>query len=436
MTIAPDGTAKSDAYWSLRYPPAAQQRSRVADRREAVAHIRRLLTRAVERRLVSDVPLGAFLSGGIDSTIVVGLMAQLTGRPVKTFSIGFEGDAAYDETLYARLASDRFATDHTAFRVAPSAAGLIDKLLWHFDGPFGDSSAIPTYVVSELTREHVTVVLTGDGGDEVFAGYLRFHAALAAGRLPFSAGAFVSAMLSAWPSPNERHWVSRVRRFVRYMRLPLLERLTGWNSFFFDDLEELLAPEFRDRQQPFDRLRHLRRHLDELHALSPLSQLLLANFRTYLTEDLLVKTDRMTMAVGVEARAPFLDRELIEYVASVPDEWKLSRTGRTKVILREAFADLVPAAIGSRPKMGFGVPLDRWLRGELRSYVCDALLRRDARCHAYVRAAQLEILVERHLSGRSNLGQQLWALLVFERWLQLLPEWQQRARTGALQPVA
>ena len=193
---------------------------------------------------MSDVPLGAFLSGGVDSTIVVGLMAGLTREPVKTFSIGFEGDAAYDETAHAREVAERFHTDHTEFRVSPSAVGLIDTLLWHHDGPFGDSSAIPTYLVSQLTRQHVTVVLTGDGGDEVFAGYLRFHAALTAGRAARAGPArLLSALLSPLPAPpNERHWLSRARRFARHMHLPLLERLTRWNSFFYEDLDSLLAP--------------------------------------------------------------------------------------------------------------------------------------------------------------------------------------------------
>ena len=164
------------------------------------------------------MPLGAFLSGGIDSTVVVGLMSRLTTAPVKTFSIGFEGDAAYDETAAARRVAERFGTDHTEFRVKPSAVQLVDRLIWHHDGPFGDSSAIPTYLVSELTRQHVTVVLTGDGGDEVFAGYLRFVAALAAERLPRALGPLLRAGLGVLPSaPNERHLLARARRFARFM---------------------------------------------------------------------------------------------------------------------------------------------------------------------------------------------------------------------------
>ena len=429
LSISAVGDTANHQYWRLRYPDASRQDTLVTDRRAAVAQVRSLVTDAVERRLISDVPLGAFLSGGVDSTIVVGVMARLMREPVKTFSIGFEGDPAYDETEYAREVSARFQTAHTEFRVKPSAIGLLDTLLWHHDGPFGDSSAIPTYLVSQMTRQHVTVVLTGDGGDEAFAGYRRFHATLVAERLPRCTGALMSALLAPAPAAmNERHWLSRARRFARYMNLPRLERITRWNAFFYEDLDRLLAPAFAASQAPIDRLHPLRRDLEELAALSPLSQLLLANFRSYLPGDLLVKADRMTMANSLEARSPFLDRKLLEYAATLPDSWKLSRRGGTKVILREAFADLIPERVNRRGKMGFGVPLDRWFRGELRGYVRETLLAADARCHAYLDKAELARLVQRHEAGGANLGQQLWSLLAFERWLCLLPEWQQRAR--------
>jgi asparagine synthase (glutamine-hydrolysing) len=217
------------------------------------------------------------------------------------------------------------------------------------------------------------------------------------------------------------------------MSLPLLERLTRWNSFFPEDLDQLLARGGRQAPPAIDPLRPLGRHLDELKRLSPLSQLLLANFLTYLPGDLLVKTDRMTMAVSLEARAPFLDRELTEYAATLPDTWKLPQAGRTKAILREAFADLIPDRINRRGKMGFGVPLDRWFRGDLRPYVHDTLLASNARCRDYLAAAEVETIIGRHESGEANLGQQIWCLLAFERWLQLLPEWRQRAR--AAQPA-
>jgi asparagine synthase (glutamine-hydrolysing) len=347
---------------------------------------------------------------------------------VKTFSIGFEGDAAYDETAFARVAAARFSTDHTEFHIRPTAFDLLDTLIWHHDGPFGDSSAIPTFLVSKLTREHVTVALTGDGGDEIFAGYMRFYAAVMSERVPRVVGAAADAMLSRLPEPaSDRHWRVRARRFLKPLGRPLEERLTSWNSLFYDDLAQLLRPEFAESIGPIDPLRHLSAEAAQREGRTALARVLQANFQSYLTDDLLVKTDRCTMANALEARSPFLDRELVEYVAALPDNVKL-RGRETKFILRRAFADLLPPTINRRGKMGFGVPVGSWFRGELRATVRDALLAGDARYRTMLDAACVESMVERHLSGRANLGPQLWTLLCFERWLQLLPEWTRAAR--------
>ncbi|MCU1381466.1 MAG: Asparagine synthase (Glutamine-hydrolyzing) [Acidobacteria bacterium] len=423
-TVEADGRTATRRYWQLRFPEEAEVRP--VTRADAAAGVRARLTDAVERRLESDVPLGAFLSGGLDSTIVVGLMSRMMSAPVKTFSIGFEGDAAFDETAYARLAAAQFKTDHTEFRVTASAIDLIDTLVWHHDGPFGDSSAIPTYLVSKLTREHVTVVLTGDGGDELFAGYLRFYAALLAERIPAAAGRAAGAMLALVPPPpNERHWLARAQRFFRSMSLPLHDRVTRWNSLFFDDLDALLRPDFVAGLAPIDKLRHIRGEREQMAGRSPLSQLLHGNFTSYLADDLLVKTDRCTMANSLEARSPFLDRELVEYAAALPDNLKLQGR-RTKAILRDAFPDLLPPAIDRRGKMGFGVPLDAWFRGDLRDYMRDLLLARDARYADMLSRPFVENLVARHLAGRANLGQQLWSIICFEVWLRRLPGWTNR----------
>jgi asparagine synthase (glutamine-hydrolysing) len=434
MAVDTAGHQATRRYWQLRYPEAGAVRP--IAREEAAAGVRARLTSAVERRLMSDVPLGAFLSGGLDSTIVVGLMSRMMSTPVKTFSIGFEGDAAYDETAYARLAAERFETDHTEFRVSPSAIDLIDTLVWHHDGPFGDSSAVPTYLVSKLTREKVTVVLTGDGGDELFAGYLRFYAALLADRVPVAVGRAAHGLLSGVPTPaNNRHWLARAQRFAASMSAPLHDRLTAWNALFFDDLEALLRPDFVAGLKPIDKLHHIAAERAMMAGRSTLSQALHANFTSYLADDLLVKTDRCTMANSLEARSPFLDRELVEYAAGLPDDLKL-RGGRTKVILRDAFPDLVPAAIGRRGKMGFGVPLDTWFRGELREHMRDLLLAPGARYRDMLSGPFVEALVARHLAGDANLGQQLWSIMCFEVWLQRLPEWTRRARPGPSQPLA
>ena len=421
VTFGRDGRRASRRYWQLTFPPAGAPPA--APSREAAAQqVRALVTAAVERRLMSDVPLGAFLSGGVDSTIVVGVMSQLMSEPVQTFSIGFDDDPSFDETSIARDTAARFGTRHTEFRVRPSAAELIDTLVYHHDGPFADSSAIPTYLVSKLTREHVTVALTGDGGDEVFAGYLRFAAALAAERLPSWTGNVAAAALQGLPTPrNERHWIARGRRFARAMQLPLEQRAASWSGVFFDDVEELLAAEFQSRLAPVERGRHLC-GLRGVEGASPLSRLLAANFHSYLHDDLLVKMDRMSMATSLEARAPFLDRELVDYVATLPDEFKLDGR-RTKVILREAFADLLPEQVNRAPKRGFGVPLDTWFRTELRSFANDILLGPNARLHQYVSRPYVAKLLDEQAAGEANHGHRLWTLLTFERWLQLLPSW-------------
>ena len=415
MTIDQSGATNARRYWALHYPDA--NRVPAVDRAEATTRVRELVKAAVERRLMSDVPLGAFLSGGVDSTIVVGLMRELGVSPLKTFSIGFEGDAAYDETAPAARTARRFATEHHEFRVRPSALDLLDTLIWHHDGAFGDSSAIPTYLVAKLTREHVTVALTGDGGDEMFAGYLRFRAATLAAQVPEAVRGVAGSLLQLIPNgPNDRHWRSRAARFGLALRLPLHERVTRLNSFFNDDLEPLVGV------ASVDRLQHLRPVWDRMQGLTPLSQLLLANFSSYLPDDLLVKVDRCTMANSLEARAPFLDRALIEYVATLPDAFKLDGN-RSKAILRDSFKDLIPDEIDRRPKTGFGVPLDTWFRGELRAAMRDFLLSPQARYRDYLSADLVRQTVDRHEAGVANEGQRLWALITFERWLQLLPSY-------------
>ncbi len=419
------GAATARKYWQLTFPDVAREPLRPRSRRRTASEVRELVTRAVERRLMSDVPLGAFLSGGLDSTIIVGVMSRLLREPVRTFSIGFEGEAAFDETAVARNTAARFGTRHTEFRVKPSAVDLVDTLVYHHDGPFGDSSAIPTFLVSRLTREHVTVALTGDGGDEVFGGYLRFGAALAGEHVPAPVAGLAATALSLLPATrHERSPLARARRFVRFTKLPLLDRLTAWAAVFYDDVEQLVLPELLARAGGVDRRAHLR-DLRGIDGASPLSRLLALNFHSYLHDDLLVKADRMSMANSLEARAPFLDRALIEYVAALPDDFKL-RGGTTKAILREAFDDLVPEEVKRGPKKGFGVPIDHWFRGELHDYVRDTLLSPSARLRSYLSQEYVRTLVGQHAAGRANHGHRLWTLLTFERWLALLPSWQTR----------
>jgi asparagine synthase (glutamine-hydrolysing) len=387
----------------------------------ARARVRTLVTRAVERRLESDVPLGAFLSGGIDSTIVVGVMAQRMRSPVRTFSIGFAGDARYDETSYARIAAQRFGTEHTEFRLEPTSFELVAELVRHHDGPFGDSSAIPTHVVSRLTRQHVTVALTGDGGDELFCGYERFLAAELAEAIPAPIRSLAARLSSFVKSGQERSSLGRALRFVRASSLPVADRMARWNSFF-PDPGALLRTDVASSlgSQLAAPLSWQRDMFAKSRARTTLSRVLEHNFRTYLPFDLLVKADRCSMANSLETRSPFLDTELIEYAASLPASYV--RRGRTtKRILKDAFADLLPPEIRHRGKMGFGVPLGAWFRAELSDYLRDHL-GPGARCLEFLDATAVATLVDEHFAGRADHGQRLWLLLTLEVWLRSLGE--------------
>jgi asparagine synthase (glutamine-hydrolysing) len=414
LVVEAGAAPRIDAYWRPQFGRETTRHSFA----EAAHTVRRLTQAAVERRLESDVPLGAFLSGGIDSTIIVGLMARALGK-VRTFSIGFAGDARYDETRYARIAARAFGSEHTEFTLEPSSFELVETLVRHHDGPFGDSSAIPTYVVSQLTRAHVTVALTGDGGDELFCGYSRFLAAEAAERIPLRARQLLAAAASHLPSSSsERALVSRVRRFVAAAALPLADRLAAWNTFVAPRaiLRADVAATLGDAVDA--PLAWQRSIVAEARGHSILSRILEHNFRTYLPFDLMVKADRCSMAHALEARAPLLDTALVEYAATLPPSYL--RLGRdTKRVFKHAFADLLPPEIRSRGKMGFGVPLGTWFRRDLRDYLGDHLAP-GARLYDWLDRRAVATLVDEHQSGTRDHGQRLWLLLTLEIWLRAL----------------
>lgn len=399
-------------YWDLGFPEAGQE-AKVRPE-EAAERVRELLTEAVRKRLLADVPLGILLSGGVDSSAIAALAVRLTGGPVKTFTVGFEGDAYFDERPYAAQVARHLGTQHFDTVVRPEAAALLDTLLHHHDEPFGDSSALPTYLVAREARRQVTVALNGDGGDETFAGYDRFRAMLAAERLPqlwLWSARQLSRLLPQSGGPHTL--LRRLRRFAQKAALPRLERMLAWSSFF--DLEMLRR---LDGGGAFDAERILGSYRQALEAqprASMLSRILYLNARTYLLDDLLPKMDRMTMAHGLEARSPLLDRALIEYVAGLPDGLK-RRGSQGKLVLKQAVADLLPKQILVRPKQGFGVPLGDWFRGELRPLVEDTLLA-TPRLARWLRLDAVRALFAEHLSGRSDHGHQLWTLLTLELWL-------------------
>jgi asparagine synthase (glutamine-hydrolysing) len=382
---------------------------------EAALAVRGCLERAVERRLISDVPLGAFLSGGIDSSTVVGVMAGLTDRPVQTFTIGFEDQEGYDERPYARLVAQRHATDHHEFVVHPKAVDLVERLVWHHDQPFGDDSAIPTYLLSEVTRGHVTVALSGDGGDELFAGYERFAAGLVARRyaaMPRPLQQAVRRTLELMPSGAIRGRAGSLQRFARVAELGLPDAYRSWISYVQDpDRAELL-----DGRRDDWALDDYRATWNASGGAHPLDRLLDLNLRTYLLDDLLIKADRMSMARSLEVRSPFLDVELLELATRLPPHLKARRMS-LKRVLKAAVRDILPDEILRRGKRGFGVPLERWFREDLRSYVRATLGARDAHVRNHLVPEAVDRMIAEHDSGRRNHAHALWTLLTLEVFL-------------------
>jgi asparagine synthase (glutamine-hydrolysing) len=412
--VVRDGGVSTERYWTLRYAPKVAM-----DEREALGELRRRLAEAVRLRLISDVPLGAFLSGGIDSSVVVALMAEAAGARVKTFSIGFH-EARYNELPHARAVADRFATHHHEYVVTPDAVALLPKLVWHYNEPYADSSAVPTFYLAEVTRRTVTVALTGDAGDENFAGYDRYRANVLAARLdrlPMPLRALAGAAARRLPAPAGWPRVRRLRRFLEAVPLTRERRYATW-MLHFDAAQKraLCTPDFlaaagTDSEALIERWFH------ESDAADFVDATLDADVHTYLPDDLLVKVDIATMAHGLEARSPFLDHELMEFAASLPVGLKLH--GRTqKYLLRQLARPLVPASVIDRPKQGFGVPIDVWFRRELRDLAHDVLLGRSARQRGYFRHEVVERLLAEHVAGTRAWHAQLWNLLMFELWHQ------------------
>jgi asparagine synthase (glutamine-hydrolysing) len=381
---------------------------------EASDQLRAVLADAVRAHLVSDVPLGAFLSGGIDSSLVVGLMAAAADRPVKTFSIGFD-EPAFDELEHARRVATHFGTDHHELVVRPDALAILDALIEHFDEPFGDSSAVPTWYVCEMARRHVTVVLSGDGGDELFGGYDRYlpHPRVAAFDRVALPGVRRAASL-AWPRlPHGAYGKNFLRHAARDARGRYLDAIAFYQP---DEKRALLSPDLLRGLGAYEAERDLGSRFDRFAALSWPSQMMAFDFETYLPEDVLTKVDRMSMAHSLESRVPLLDNEVIAFAASLPDSFKIAR-GERKRILRRAARHLLPPETLNRGKQGFGVPVGTWFRGgSLREAFADVLLSATSRQRGYFRPEFVDRLVGEHLSRRRDHTLRLWLLFIFELW--------------------
>jgi asparagine synthase (glutamine-hydrolysing) len=397
---------------------------------EDVERLRATLADAVKEQMVADVPLGAFLSGGVDSTIIVGLMQAASSRPVKTFSIGFD-DPAFDEREYARIAAQHLGTEHHEFVVTPQAWDVLPALAWHFDEPFADSSAVPTWYVSRETRREVTVALTGDAGDELFGGYDRYRAVALTERLarvPATVrGAVGTALARALPaSARPKSRSRRLRRLLEAVGQGLEDRYLRWvglfdgparESLYTDGWSETLATARAGFPGDADSISVLAGGFEAAALRDPVTRATVSDILAYLPCDLLVKVDLASMANSLECRAPFLDHRVVELAAGLPAARKIGPRGnRSKVVLKEAFPEYLPPALRDRRKMGFGVPIDRWFRGELGGELSAILLDPVAASRGLFRPEAVSALIDEHTSGRADHAPKLWALLMLELW--------------------
>ncbi|WP_447986173.1 asparagine synthase (glutamine-hydrolyzing) [Nitrospira sp. Nam74] len=383
---------------------------------EASIQLEERLQEAVNLRLISDVPLGAFLSGGLDSSLVVALMAHQIGRPVSTFSIGFE-EPTYNELPYARMVAKHFSTDHHELIVGPQSCGLIERLVAHFDEPFGDASAIPMYHLSKLASESVKVALSGDGGDELFAGYDRYRVDLERHRYQRwpnftrqALGRASDALPEGFPAKS----------LFRNISLPARSRYLDNISYFAPgQLHKLLMPEVyhavsADREAEAIMMEHF-----EVGSNEPwLSQLQYIDTKTYLPADVMTKVDRMSMAHSLEAREPLLDHELFEYVTRLPVSMKF-QNGISKYMLRRMAQKYLPTEILQRKKQGFGVPLEFWFKEDLKQYVNDVLFNERTRTRGLFNQCEVSRLVQQYEGGRRELATTIWMLLILETWCRI-----------------
>ncbi len=413
LAVFRDDQLQVRRYWQPDKQHEIETTPRLASQR-----IQELLQSAVELRMRSDVPLGAFLSGGVDSSLVVALMQEQSARPIKTFSIGFPV-AEYDETSYALQVANHLGTEHFEFEVTPDAVGILPKLVWHFDEPFADSSAIPVWYVSKLAREHVTVALSGDGSDELFAGYPRYRAVWLGTQ--FDASGPIRRLLSApfWqrlPGARQKSLVRRFKRFSEFLHESPERRYLQWIAIFNETRRVgLYTDAFLENLPDDDPFLFLRANWREADARDAVTCASLADLTTYLPCDILTKVDIASMAHSLECRQPFLDHRVVEYAVSLPVSMKF-QMGRGKRLLKQAFAGRLPRAIWNRPKMGFGVPIDRWFRHELREMAHDVLLDQAAVDRGHFRREAVVQLLEDHEQHRFDHAYRLWALLVLELW--------------------
>lgn len=412
--IVKNGSMKVGRYWNLSFDEKL-----TFSREEWKERILVKFEEAVKLRMIADVPIGAFLSGGVDSSMVVAMMARNSRRPIKTFSIGF-GQKTHNELPFAKKVSQLFDTEHTEFVVEPDAFDLLPFLVGHFEEPYSDSSAIPTYLVSQMTRRHVTVALNGDGGDESFAGYPWYSFQKISHRIDhlpvLSHLAFSILSLMVWPRST---FSRRAKIFLRSLKLPPSERyLSYFTSSFFTENEKMgmYTPSFAQRVCNKETSDFFAKIYQDSHATDALDQAFASDIHSFLPDDLLVKVDMASMANALESRSPFLDHELIELAAKIPSNFKMQGLN-TKSLLKSAGEALLPKDILYRKKQGFMVPLDKWFQTSLYP-MAEELLSKNTRIHAFVQPEAIKKILHEHSKGFLEHGSRLWALLWLEYWMQ------------------
>jgi len=405
---------EKERYWKLDYAKKqelseTEWKKRILDK----------LEESVKLRMLSDVPIGAFLSGGIDSSAIVALMAKNSQTAIKTFSIGFE-DEKFNELKYARIIADTFMTDHTEFIVKPDAIQLLPMLVRQYEEPYADSSALPTYYVAKLTRDHVTVALNGDGGDENFAGYGRYSVhkfSLLYDRILFLHKIFVLPLTKLAADVFKTTFFTRIHRFSQSLSQPYNFRYVNYICYFTNEMKaEIYTEKMKKIFDNSDSYRIIADRFEESGSHNKTEQAVYADFTTYLPDGLMTKVDIDTMAVSLEGRSPFLDHEFLELTAQIPFGLKLKGWNNKKYILKEALKGLVPNEVMYRPKMGFGIPIHGWFRKELKKYAYEMLLSDKATGRDLFKKEAIKELLDKHTSSKVDLGYHIWALITLELW--------------------
>jgi asparagine synthase (glutamine-hydrolysing) len=407
--IYENNTIKIISYWKLSFGELQRDRGE----RYYIERLKDLFFNSVKLRLASDVPLGAFLSGGVDSSTVVAAMVKLGVSEVKTFTIGFDNEE-YSEIPYAREVADFLGTKHQELIVKPETTELLPELVWFFDEPFADSSAVPTYYVSKLARSEVTVALSGDGGDELFAGYRRYRDPLLAKAIqrlpePLRINLF-NKMATCLPEGIKG------ARFLTHCTGSAFEYYASKINYFDANMKSsLYCPDFREMIAPSLPLNWLRAYFDEFENTSILCRRQYTDIRTYLVDTILTKVDRASMASSLEARAPFLDYRIVEFAGLIPDHYKIRNNG-SKHLLKKMARDILPAGIVDRKKKGFSIPKHIWIRDQLKEFATDVILSSTAKNRGYFNLLYVQSLLHDHFSGKKDNSDQIWALLCLELW--------------------